>query len=59
MKLKDNEMIGIYKNGKFVTKVKNALEARKLIGIEESVYELVLSGKASQKGYTFDIVEAE
>lgn len=59
MKLKDNEMIGIYKNGKFVTKVKNALEARKLIGIEESVYDLVISGDASKKGYTFDIVEAE
>jgi hypothetical protein len=59
MKLKPNEMIGIWKQGKFIGKVKNALEVRNLITIEESVYDLVLSGNASKKGYTFDIVEAK
>ena len=59
MRLKPNEMIGIYRNGKFLYKVKHVSEAKRITGTEESVYNLIASGGQSKKGYTFDIVEAE
>jgi len=57
--MKRNEMIGVFKDGKFIKKAKNALELNDLIAIEENIYDLIATGKKSIKGYTFDIVEAE
>ena len=57
--MKLNEMIGVFKDGKFIKKAKNALELNDLIAIEENIYDLIATGEKSIKGYTFDIVEAE
>lgn len=59
MKVKPNECIGIYKDGKFVKRVNNALEARDYIGIEDNIFDLVYSGNASEKGFTFDLLEKD
>lgn len=59
MKIKPNECIGIYKDGKFVKRVNTALEARDYIGVNDNMFDLVYGGHMSKKGFTFDLLDKD
>lgn len=59
MRMNKHEMIGAFKDGFFIKKAYSAKDLNDLIGVDENIYNLIITGKKSLKGYTFDIVEAE